>query len=130
MKPPEWVLPEAILALHERLLCEFGGLSGLRDSGLFESSLAGPRQLFTYGKPDLFAMAASYAAGLVRNHQFVDGNIRIGLTTAILFLELNGFYFNATEVDATLQTLALAASELPEEAYARWLKSNCVPSGK
>jgi len=75
-------------------------------------------------------MAAAYAAGLVRTPPFVDGNKRIGFTTAILFLELNGYYFNATEADATIQTLGLAASELPEEAYAQWLRSNCVPTGK
>jgi death-on-curing protein len=55
----------------------------------------------------------------------VDGNKRIGLTTAILFLELNGCRFTASEADATLQTLALAAGELNEAGYSAWLKANC-----
>lgn len=124
MKTPQWVLRETVLALQERLLAEFGGLSGLRDAGLLDSALARPEQLLAYGKPDRFDLAAAYASGLVRNHPFLDGNKRIGFTTAILFLELNGFQFFATEADATLKTLALAARDLSEADYAAWLKTN------
>lgn len=124
MKEPQWVLRETALALQERLLAEFGGLGGLRDEGLLESALARPQQLFAYGKPSLFDLAAAYAFGLVRNHPFLDGNKRIGFTTAVVFLELNGYRFAASEVDATIQTLALAAGELDEADYAAWLKAN------
>ena len=124
MKAPRWVLRETVLALQERLLAEFGGLSGLRDEGLFDSAMARPQQLFSHGKPSLFKLAAAYAFGLVRNHPFLDGNKRIGFTTAILFLELNGHRFAASEADAAIQTLALAAGERDESDYARWLKKN------
>lgn len=124
MKAPQWVLRETVLALQERLLAEFGGLGGVRDTGLLDSALARPRQLLAYGKPGLFELAAAYAFGLVRNHPFVDGNKRIGFTTAILFLELNGHRFEASEAAATLQTLALAARDLDEAGYAAWLKAN------
>ncbi len=124
MKEPRWVLRDAVLALHERLLAEFGGLSGLRDAGLFDSALARPKQLLAYGKPAIHDLAAAYAFGLVRNHPFLDGNKRIGFATAVLFLELNGWIFTATEVDAVVQTLALAAGALNEAGYAAWLKKN------
>ncbi|MBI5820326.1 MAG: type II toxin-antitoxin system death-on-curing family toxin [Verrucomicrobia bacterium] len=124
MKEQHWVLRETVLALQERLLAEFGGLSGLRDAGLLESALARPQQLFAYGKPSLFDLAAAYAFGLVRNHPFLDGNKRIGFTTAVVFLELNGYRFAASEADATIKTLALAARELDEADYAAWLKAN------
>lgn len=124
MKAPQWVLRETVLALQERLLAEFGGLGGLRDPGLLDSALARPQQLLAYGKPGVFELAAAYASGLVRNHPFVDGNKRIGFTTAIIFLELNGQRFEASEVDATIQTLALAARDLDEPGYAAWLKGN------
>lgn len=124
MKRPQWVLRETVLALHERLLAEFGGREGLRDEGLLDSALERPRQLFGYGKPDLFDLASAYAFGLVRNHPFVDGNKRIGFTIATLFLELNGTGVTATEADAALNTLALAAGELGQAGYSRWLKVN------
>jgi death-on-curing protein len=46
------------------------------------------------------------------------------------FLERNDFGFMATEADAVLRTLALAAGELSEAEYAAWLKVNCKPAFK
>jgi len=124
MKRPRWVLRETVLALHEQLLASFGGLHGLRDEGMFDSALLRPQQQFAYDQRDVAALAAAYAFGLVRNHPFIDGNKRIGFTVAVLFLEFNGLEFIATEVDAVLQTLALAAGALDEKGYAAWLKKN------
>lgn len=124
MRTPRWVLRETVLALQERLLAEFGGLSGLRDEGMLDSALARPQQLMAYGQPSIFELAAAYAFGLVRNHPFLDGNKRIGFTTAVVFLELNGHRFSAMEADATIKTMALAARDLDEAGYAKWLKEN------
>jgi death on curing protein len=124
MKEPQWVLRETVLGLQERLLAEFGGLSGMKDEGLLDSSLARPRQPYAYGRPSLFDLAAAYAFGLVRNHPFLDGNKRIGFTVAVLFLELNGKRFLAPEAEATLKTLALAAHELGKAGYATWLRKH------
>lgn len=124
MKRPVWIYRETVLILHEQLLAAFGGSSGIRDTGLLESALARPENLFAYGKPDVFDLAASYGAGLAKNHPFVDGNKRIGFAVAVLFLELNGYRFEAAEADATVRTLALAAGDLQEKNYAAWLKAN------
>jgi death-on-curing protein len=124
MKSPEWVLRGTVLAIHERLLAEFGGLSALRDGGLLDSALARPQQLQSYGKPNLFDLAAAYASGLIRNHPFVDGNKRLGFTIAVVFLELNSYRFTASEAEATLKTLALAAREISESGYAVWLQDS------
>jgi len=104
MKAPVWILRETVLALHERLLAEFGGSSGVRDGGLLDSTLARPENLLAYGKPSVFELAASYAFGLVKNHPFIDGSKRTGFATAVLFLELNRQRFQASEADAVIQT--------------------------
>ena len=124
MKEPEWVLRETVLTLHEQSLAQFGGLAGIRDEGLLDSALGRPQNLFAYGKPTLFALAASYAFGLAKNHPFIDGNKRTAFVTAVLFLELNGRRFSAEEADAAVRTLALAAGEMSEAEYAAWLKTN------
>jgi death on curing protein len=124
MKEPIWVLREVVLILHEQSLVQFGGGAGIRDEGLLDSALGRPENLFAYGKPTLFDLAASYAFGLVKNHPFIDGNKRTGFVVAVVFLELNGLRFAAGEVDATIRTLALAAGEMSEQAYAIWLKEN------
>lgn len=124
MKAPEWIPRETVLALQERLLAEFGGAAGVRDEGLLISALSRPLNQWAYEKPTLFELAANYAFGLVRNHPFLDGNKRIGFVTAVLFLELNGISFYATEADATIQTLALASDNLSEVDFAGWLEAN------
>ena len=124
MREPVWVLREVVSMLHEQSLAEFGGPAGARDEGRLDSALGKPQNLFAYGKPTLFQLAASYAFGIVRNHPFVDGNKRAGFVAAVLFLELNGYKFQATEVDAALRTFALAAGEMTEAAYAEWLRTN------
>lgn len=126
MTAPIWLLRVAVLATHERLLSEFGGASGIRDEGLLDSVLARPENLRAHGQPTVFEMAAAYAFGIVKNHPFIDGNKRTGFTAAIVVLELNGEIFAASEADAAIQTLALAAGDLDESRYAAWLRDNCT----
>jgi len=125
MKPPVWVLRETVLALHDLLLAEFGGAAGVRDEGMLDSALSRPTNQFAYAATtDFPSLAAAYAFGIIRNHPFIDGNKRTGFAVAVLFLELNGLKVSAAEADATVQTLALAAHELDESAYAGWLRAN------
>jgi death-on-curing protein len=116
------VLPETVLLLHEQLIAQFGGSPGVRELSLLESALSRPRHRQSYANATVFELAACYAFGLVKNHPFVDGNKRIAFTVAVLFLELNRRRFVAPEADAVVQTLALAAGETSERAYAEWLK--------
>jgi death-on-curing protein len=113
-----------VRAFHAKLIVEHGGASGVRDESLLDSALARPRNAFAYGNSTPYALAAAYAFGLVRNHPFIDGNKRIGLATAVLFLNLNGYQFVASEQSAAAKTLALAAGGLTEAEYATWLKAN------
>lgn len=124
MDTPQWLLREVVVAIHEMLLAEFGGASGIRDEGLLDSALMRPQNLFAYENPTLERLAASYAYGLIKNHPFCDGNKRIAFTAAVLFLEINGERVIADEAEAVIQTLALAAGEQTEEAYADWLVKN------
>lgn len=110
------------------MLAHYGGIAGVRDDGLLESALARPQHLFTYGEPDLPALASAYAAGVVRNHPFLDGNKRTGFMLGAGFLELNDRTFHATEAEVVLNTLALAAGQMDEPAYAAWFRDNLEPA--
>lgn len=114
-------------AVHDRSLVLHGGASGLRDAGLLESAIARPKQLAAYGdEPDVMALAAAYTFGIVRNHPFIDGNKRTGFVIGILFLELNGARFTASEAAATRAVLELAAGALDQAGYATFLRANVV----
>ena len=129
MSEPNWINRPVLLAVQTELLNRFGGLSGIRDEGLLDSAINKPRNLFAYGTPSLFELAASYAIGLVKNHPFLDGNKRIGFMAAYIFLGANGWSLEASEEEAVLETLALAASKSSEEDYAAWLERYSVPVG-
>ncbi len=90
-----------------------------------QSALARPHQHYAYAEtPDIIDMATAYTAGIVGNHPFVDGNKRTGFVVGILFLELNGYRFTATEEDAAQAILELAAGTLDEAAYTSFLRAN------
>jgi death on curing protein len=124
MKEPAWITREECLSIHEMMLAQHGGLAGVRDEGLLKSALSKPHNLFAYAKPAHAELAASYAAGIVRNHPFVDGNKRTGFMVAAVFLEVNGYELTATEESVVENTPGLAAGKLKEKDYATWLKDN------
>lgn len=125
MKEPLWLTAEVVLSVQKQLLARFGGLEGLRDEGLLDSALNRPQQLFSYGNPSVFEMAAVYAHGIVKNHPFLDGNKRIAFMAAYIFLGANGHELSVPEPEAALRTLALAAGEIGAQEYTEWLKESC-----
>lgn len=119
-----WVDPRALELLHDESLAEHGGASGLRDRGLLESALARPLNLAACGQPDLADLAAAYAVGLAQNHPFVDGNKRAAFLAVGIFLGLNGQRLVARQAESTLTMLAVAAGQMDEVAFARWLREH------
>ena len=122
-----WVDRRALVLLHADSLAEHGGAPGLRDEGLLESALARPLNLASYGEPDVAELAACYGVGLAKNHAFVDGNKRAAFLAMGLFLALNGRRLVASQADATLTMLSVAAGTLDEAALADWLRRNIRP---
>jgi death-on-curing protein len=119
-----WVDRCALELLHDLSLSEHGGASGLRDEGLLESALARPLNLAAYGSPDVAELAASNGVGLAKNHPFVDGNKRAAFLAVGLLLSLNGRRLVASQADATLTMLAVAAGQMDEATFARWLRAH------
>jgi death-on-curing protein len=125
VKPPVWLEREDCLAIHEMMLSQHGGLAGVRDEGMLASALARPQNRLAYEtSSSLAVLAASYAAGIVLNHPFFDGNKRTGFIVAVTFLELNDMAFTATEESVVEHTLGLASGGIKEPKYATWLKAH------
>ena len=110
-------------------LAVHGGATGLRDHGLLESALARPKNILAYarGSIALAELAAAYAFGISSNHPFVDGNKRTALLVSFVFLDLNGMEVTASQEDAYLTILALAAGEVSEVELAQWFERNTAP---
>ena len=129
MKEPVWIREIEALAFHAQLIALFGGSDGVRDRGLLNSALARPKNLFAYAERELTMaeLAAAYAAGISNNHPFVDGNKRTAMQVAFVFLEFNGFPVTASQEEACLTFLSLAAGEISEQLLAQWFEHNTTP---
>lgn len=119
-----WIDGRTLMLLHDESLAEHGGAPGLRDEGLLQSALAWPLNLVVHGTPDFAELAAAYGGGLAKNHPFIDGNKRAAFLAVGLFLALNGQRLVATQVDATLTMLDVAASAIDEPAFAQWIRAH------
>jgi len=124
MSEPIWIEDELALAIHDRLLVEHGGAEGVRDESLLQSALARPRNHMAYATADLIEPAAKYTGGIVQNHPFVDGNKRTGFVIGVLFLELNGYRFNASEEAAAQAVIELAAGTMDEKSFCEFLRAH------
>jgi death-on-curing protein len=118
---------DAVVA-HDLQLAAHGGSTGIRDAGLLESALAKPKNILAYAEstPSLATLAAAYAFGISTNHPFVDGNKRTALVVSFAFLDVNGLEVTATQEEAFLTFLSLAAGELTEAEMALWFAENTV----
>jgi len=121
---PVWLDREDALGIHDMLLAQHGRLAGVRDNELRESALARPRNHHAYGETSMHVLSAMYAAGVIRNHPFVDGNKRTGFMLAAMFLELNGWELTASEESVVMKTFGLASGDIWEEEYAAWLEED------
>lgn len=117
--------------IHRAVLDAFGGSDGLRDEGLLESAVAAPQATFGGTSPfaDLVEIAAAYLFYLCRNHPFVDGNKRVSMTSAIVFLRLNGIEPAADGPEWEELVLDVAASRLDREQTTARLRK-LVPTPK
>ena len=125
MSEPAWITVEETLAFHSVLIANFGGSDGIRDEGKLLAALNRPKQQFFYEKRSLIELTTTYASGVVKSHPCIDGNKRTGLLLCQLFLETNGYKFEASEEEAAVQILALADDKLSDEELTGWLLLNC-----
>ena len=102
------------IAIHRRMVDEFGGDPGLRDRGLLESALAMPKAMFggDYLHADLPSMAAAYHYHLCANHPFIDGNKRVAVAVAEVFLRANGLQLDTTDDEIVELTLGVASGTM------------------
>ena len=124
MSEPVWIAHELTLAIHDRQLVEHGGAEGLRDEALLHSALARPLNHFGYESTDVVDLAAKYTADIVQNHPLVDGNKRTGFVVGVLFLELNGYRFTASEEARRRPSLNSPLAGWTKEVSA----NSCVPT--
>ncbi len=106
---PAFLSRVTIDRLHSRSLELFGGMSGVRDDNLVESSMGAAENAWFYGGGDLFDIAAAYAFHLSQAQAFFDGNKRTAVGAAFVFLEGNGVRVKCEHDDVIYDALIAIA---------------------
>ncbi len=115
-----------IVDIHADQIERYGGSSGIRDVTLLDSAIAIPQASFgdQYLHQDIFQMAAAYLYHIVQNHPFVDGNKRVGVASAMVFLELNRIPVTVTNDDLVETALAVAQGKMGKAEVAEFFRQH------
>jgi len=129
---PTFLTLEQVERIHREQLAAFGGGDGVRDPGALASAVAMPSAQFfgKYMHEDLFQMAAAYTFHISRNHPFVDGNKRVGLAAAVIFLAMNGVLVRRRKDDDELyrSVMKTAEGKLDKKDLAEVFRKHSIPT--
>ena len=122
----DYLTAKQIMFIHSRLIKETGGSQGVHDLSALLSAIGRPQSSFDDQDlyTDLFSKAAALIDSLIRNHPFVDGNKRTGMTAGALFLRQNGYALKVDNEEVVSIALGIAQSQLDLDQIAVWLKEN------
>lgn len=123
----KYLTSQEILAIHDQMIKRFGGSFGIRDIGLMESACARPQASFD-GKDlyrTIFEKTAALIHSLLKNHPFVDGNKRTSLSSAGIFLRLNGYKLINSHREEVKFAMSIENENLDFKQIADWFKKNC-----
>ena len=122
---PFYLTLDEVLRMHEMLLADFGGASGVRDPGLIESALLRPQ---TGYYADLIEEAAALWESMAMNHGFIDGNKRVAYASVELFLQMNSVDIIASNEELELFIYGnLNAGTFRKDVLEHWLHEHTVP---
>jgi uncharacterized protein (DUF1800 family) len=80
----------------------------------------------TWMAPEALTRRADYALAIARNHPFVDGNKRTAFVALETFLLLNGLELNASDAEATVMMLAMAAGTVSDATFIEWVRTSVL----
>ncbi|MBP8083551.1 MAG: type II toxin-antitoxin system death-on-curing family toxin [Spirochaetes bacterium] len=114
-----------VIEIHNNQISLYGGAQGIRDISLLKSALAITESTFDneYLHHDVFEMAAAYAYHICQNHPFIDGNKRVALVTALVFLDFNGIDIADPKEKLYQAMMDIASGKMNKYKLALLLKS-------
>lgn len=120
---------EEAIAIHKRVIAEFGGIDGIADQGLLSSALSAP--FAGFGNDDVYGSVPHKAAVLLftlcKNHPFLDGNKRVAAAACEIFLLLNGFELDLNNDEFAELTISVADGSVSKDDLLAQMQTLAVP---
>ena len=114
-----------VLLFHKKIVEQTGGSGEIRDLGLIESGLN--RGYATADGINLYKeieeKIPAITQGLVKNHGFVDGNKRIGVSVMVLLLKLNSIHIKYSQQELIDLGLKVADGTFSENDIKIWINN-------
>ncbi len=112
---------EEIIEIHDRIIKEFGGESGISNKGNLEFTLSKMRI-----PKDIYRKAAVLMTGIIESHVFVDGNKRTGLEAARVFLKENNKIIKIKDINEAGEFInSISEGKKLLDEVIKWIKENC-----
>lgn len=123
-----YLSPADLIAIHELLIAQFGGMRGITEAGFGRLEAAAATPLASMFGEEIHATLTEKAAALcqaiVRAHPFSDGNKRVALVALDIFLASNGAALTADDQAAYAMIMALARGEAGRDDLEAWIREH------
>lgn len=114
----KYLTKEEIIRIHEKIIEETGGTSGMLNEGLLDLTLDQMKV-----SEDLIQKSIVLIFGIIQNHPFVDGNKRTGLECLDVFLDYNNKNFKIEDInEAEEMVLEIAKNEISKNKVRKWIE--------
>lgn len=125
------LIAEEVVKVHDDMIRVFGGTPGDLDVSRIQSILDRVQHSVVGGKnmlPTVIHKAAFLMHSILLYHPFVDGQKRTGVSSAFIFLGMNGYYlWSRSPLDEVHFAIKVAKGEFEVNEVAKWLSSRIAP---
>ena len=113
-----------VLTIHKQQIDQYGGIDGIRESGLLESAVFRPQTGYYNSVAE---ESAALMESLANNHPFLDGNKRVAFAAAHTFLLVNGFDLAVDPISAFEFVMrSISSAEFRFAQILKWINDHIV----
>ena len=115
---------ELVCEAQRKLIDMHGGTHGILNKSSIESAISNVYQTFDSKElyPEIEDKAAFICFSLIKNHAFVDGNKRIGISILQTFLQINNYHLDVSDDDLIDLGMGIASSKYEISYIKEWIK--------
>ena len=113
---------EEIVQIHEKLIEQFGGETGIVDKNILDFITSKVQS----SKGDIYRKATILLHDIISSHPFIDGNKRTAIETAKIFLRENGKMLELKDINKTGEYInSIAEGKKNLMSIENWIKEHC-----